>query len=258
MERRAVFCGKGGRPLLGYVIYGEGPKRPETGFREIRGGWFSTLTIRAAAQPFGPITLRRVQGALLRWREMGVRYAVFPVDFPYMVLAQKAGIRPVDTMPLRRALAVPVTRIRLREMGLLPAEAVAAVTADKVSEEVHRAVTELSRSFRYVMLSAGKGGEALAGELRREYGVSLLQPTGAETLERADALLLFASRPELTLRNRVVYALYPDAERFQLPLLLPECSESPVGDNCDREQLAAALYGMGVMPLEAFFAEIRC
>lgn len=244
--------------MLGYVIYGEGPKRPETGFREIRGGRFSTLTVRAAARPFGLITRRRVESALLRWRETGVRRAVFPVDFPYAALALQAGIRPVDTMPLRRALAAPVTRIRLREMGLLPTEAVAAVAAEEVSEEVRRTVSELAGSCRYVMLSAGRGGEELAASLWRERGVSLLLQPTRQQLEQADALLLYAPRPELTLRNRVVYALYPGEERFQLPLLLPDRPENPVEDNCDREQLAAALYGMGAMPLEAFFKEIRC
>ena len=135
---------KGEREMLGYIICGEGAKRPATGCREIRGGRFSTLTVREAARPFGPITRRSVGRALLRWRESGVHRAVFPVDFPYAQLALQAGIRPVDTMPLRRALAAPVTRIRLREMGLLSTEAVAAVAADEVSEEVRRTVAELA------------------------------------------------------------------------------------------------------------------
>lgn len=117
---------------------------------------------------------------------------MFPVDFPYTALFLGQGICPVDTLPLRRALAAPLTRRKLESMGLGPTQAVVAVSAQRLIREAEDAVRSLALSFRYVLLSAGAGGEVLARELRREYGISLLLDPARDQLDRADALLLYA------------------------------------------------------------------
>ena len=246
--------------MLGYIIYGDGPKRPELGERRLLGVPFLTLSISQPARPHGPLARRR---ALLAARQMGargVRNAVFPVDFPYTALFLSQGICPVDTLPLRRALAAPLTRRKLEAMSLGPTQAVVAVSARRLIREAEETVRALAISFRYVLLSADSGGEVLARDLRREYGISLLLDPARDQLDRADALLLYAPRPDLTGNNAVLWSLYPGGElgRGRLPLALPAALAEQVEPNCSHEQLTAALYASGALPLETVLAEIPC
>ena len=246
--------------MLGYIIYGDGPKRPEIGERKLLGGAFVTLRLGQFAHPNGPLALRRALTGARRLREMGVRAAVFPVDFPYMALFLRQGIHPVDTLPLRRALAAPLVRRRLEGMGLGPAQAVVAVSGERLSREVSDTAKALALGFRYVMLSVRGGGEDFARELRREYGISLLLKPSLEQLDRADALLLFAPRDGLAGENPILYTLYPGGEagRGRLPLPLPAALREQVEPNCGEEQLTAALYALGALRLETVLAEIPC
>lgn len=246
--------------MLGYIIYGDGPKRPEIGERRLLGAPFLTLSMGQPARPQSPLARRRALAAAGRMRERGVRGAVFPVDFPYTALFLSQGICPVDTLPLRRALAAPLTRRKLEALGLGPTQAVVAVAADQLVREVEEAVRSLAVSFRYVLLDARAGGEALARELRREYGVSLLLDPARDQMDRADALLLYAPRPKLAGDNAIVWGLYPGGEigRGRLPLPLPAALMDRVEPNCGREQLTAALFALGALPLEAILAEIPC
>ena len=236
----------GGQAMLGYIIYGDGPKRPELGERRLLGVPFLTLSMGQPPRPHGPLARRRALLAARQMRERGVR----------LFLGQ--GICPVDTLPLRRALAAPLTRRKLESMGLGPTQAVVAVSAQRLIREAEDAVRSLALSFRYVLLSAGAGGEVLARELRREYGISLLLDPARDQLDRADALLLYAPRPDLAGDNSVLWGLYPGGElgRGRLPLVLPAALAEQVEPNCGREQLTAALYALGVLPLEAVLAEI--
>ena len=79
-----------------------------------------------------------------------------------------------------------------------------------------------------------------------------------DQLDRADALMLYAPRPDLAGDNAVLWGLYPGGElgRGRLPLVLPAALAEQVEPNCGREQLTAALYALGVLPLEAVLAEI--
>ena len=109
------------------------------------------------------------------------------------------------------------------------------------------------------MLLSVRGGENFARDLRREYGLSLLLEPSADQMDRADALVLFAPRTDLTLDNPIFYALYPGGEagRGRLPLCLPAEAAAQAETNCDQEQLAAALYAMGAIALETLLAEIE-
>ena len=236
--------------MLGYIMYGEGPKRPELGERQLSGGNFVTLRLSLHPRPNGPLALYRARQGARLLRESGVRTAVFPVDFPYTALFIRQGILPVDTLPLRRAMAAPLTRRRLERLGCQPTQAVVA------TREILETAKALALSYRYVLLSA-RGGEDFARTLRREYGISLLLDPSADQIDRADALVLFAPRGDLAQDNKILYTLYPGGEagRGRLPLCLPKALEDQTESNCDREQLAAALYGLGVLPLETLLAE---
>jgi hypothetical protein len=117
----------------------------------------------------------------------------------------------------------------------------------------------LAVAFRYVMLAVPEGGEDLARELRRTYGVSLLLKPTRDQLERADALVLFSPRTDLSCENKVFCALYPGGEftRGRIPVELSGEWIRPLPPNCDREQLAAALYAMGHLAAEGVFGENR-
>ena len=246
--------------MLGYIIYGDGPKKPELGQYPLAGVSFTSLRFGEARRPNGPLALRRAARGAEQLREAGARRAVFPVDFPYTALFIRRGIAPVETLPLRRALAGPLTRRRMEELGLSPTQAVVALSADRMTREVADTARSLALSFRYVLLSVPSGGEEFARSLRREYGVSLLLDPSPDQLDRADALLLYAPRGELSGENRVFYALYPGGEagRGRLPLCLPAGVAERVEPNCCGEQLAAALYALGAVSLETLLAEIPC
>ena len=242
--------------MLGYIMYGEGPKRPELGERQLSGGTFVTLQMGLNPRPNGPLALYRARQGARMLREAGVRTAVFPVDFPYTALFIRQGILPVDTLPLRRAMAAPLTRRRLEKLGCQPTQAVVAVSGERASRDVLETAKALALSYRYVLLSA-RGGEAFARSLRREYGISLLLDPSPDQIDRADALILFAPRGDLTQDNKILYTLYPGGEagRGRLPLHLPKALEAQTESSCDREQLAAALYSQGALPLETLLAE---
>ena len=80
-------------------------------------------------RPHGRLARRRALLGARQMRGRGVRSAVFPVDFPYTALFLGQGICPVDTPPLRLALAAPLTRRKLDPMGLGPTQAALAATA---------------------------------------------------------------------------------------------------------------------------------
>ncbi|MDE7218923.1 MAG: hypothetical protein K2O45_04795 [Oscillospiraceae bacterium] len=243
--------------MLGYIIYGDGAKRPELAERQLSGGNFVTLHLGIRARANGPLALYRARQGAKMLREAGVRSAVFPVDFPYTALFIRMGILPIDTLPLRRALAAPLTRRRLESSGFQPTQAVVAISGERAVREVTECAKALALSYRYVLLSA-RGAENFARSLRREYGISLLLEPSPDQLNRADALVLFTPRGDLKLDNPILYTLYPGGEagRGRLPLCLPGEAGAQVENNCDQEQLAAALYAMGALSLETLLAEI--
>lgn len=242
--------------MVGYIIYGDGPKKPELGTCQIAGAAFAALRMGEARRPNSPFALRRAAKGAAQLREAGVRHAVFPVDFPYTALFIRQGILPVDTLPLRRALAAPLVRRRLEDAGLDPAQAVVALSGDRPLRELTEAAKALALNYRYVLLSV-RGGEEFARDLRREYGISLLLKPSADQLDRADALVLFAPRGDLAGENPIFYTLYPGGEagRGRLPLHLPQALAVQLAPNCGFEQMAAALYAQGALSLEDLLAE---
>ena len=242
--------------MLGYIEYGDSPKRPELSQRQLAGGTFAVLALGQSAHSASPLARGRAVKGARQMREAGVRTAVFPVDFPYTAFFIRQGILPVDTLPLRRALAAPLVRRRLEDAGLDPAQAVVALSGDRPLRELTEAAKALALNYRYVLLSV-RGGEEFARDLRREYGISLLLKPSADQLDRADALVLFAPRGDLAGENPIFYTLYPGGEagRGRLPLHLPQALAAQLAPNCGFEQMAAALYAQGALSLEDLLAE---
>jgi len=128
---------------------------------------------------------RRVLTAAKRLRKAGVTRLVVPEAFAYGEQLEKVGVAPVSTLPLRRALAADLARAVMAGRNLSGGSARLAVAGDQLSGELVRTVTELALGNRYVLLDVPYGGDTLANQLRREYGVSLLlSPPGSRWKRR--------------------------------------------------------------------------
>jgi len=188
------------------------------------------------------ILRRRVLAAEKRLRRAGVTEVVLPKDFT--MPEHLDGIRPVSTLPLRQALAADWLRRELKERGMRPADTRTAVTADRLTGEVVRTVTDLALRHRHVLLDVPYGGEELCRSLRREYGVSLLLAENVPQQE-ADAWVLFSPRKQIGEKS-LVLPLYDEAVPMSIPVLPPALEEKlPLG--ADRLQLLTVLVRNGAI-----------
>ena len=243
--------------MLGYIEYDENTKMVRLEQRRVMGGTFLSLTFGRENRGVGGRW--KIIRAARRMREAGVRQAVFPVDFPYTSEFLRHGVVPVDTLPLRREICPRYVRHRLSELQILPDRGIIALSGEYLSRELREITQTLALDFRYVMLSVPEGGEELARQMRRMYGVSLLLKPTRDQLERADALILFDPRRDISCENKVFCALYPGGEftRGRVPLTLGGEMVRSLPPNCDREQFAAALYAMGMLEKTGIFDEIK-
>ena len=189
---------------------------------------------------------RRVLTAAKRLRKAGVTRLVVPEAFAYGEQLEKVGVAPVSTLPLRRALAADLARAVMAGRNLSGGSARLAVAGDQLSGELVRTVTELALGNRYVLLDVPYGGDTLANQLRREYGVSLLLSPTRQQMEEADVLVLFAARTDLRRRAPAVLRLYDEAAPLP-PLLLPPVLEGQTPPGLCRPQLLAVLVESGVL-----------
>ena len=189
---------------------------------------------------------RRVSAAGKRLRKLGITRAVLPEDFVYQELLERQGIRAVSTVTLRRALAADWARAVMETGALSPGNAKVAVAGSQLTGELVRTVTELALGNRYVLLDVPYGGDTLANQLRREYGVSLLLSPTRQQMEEADVLVLFAARTDLRRRDPAVLRLYDEAAPLP-PLLLPPVLEGQMPPGLCRPQLLAVLVESGVL-----------
>lgn len=234
--------------MMGIVLWAapeKGRRTVELSVMNAAGVRFVCAQVVRGARTPEALVRRRVSAAGRGLAGRGVKQAVAPPDFPYMDRLARWGVAPVSTLALRRRLAAEWVRCALEEQGMAPASARVAVCAAAVTGEVVRTVTELALRRRYVLLSM-PGGEALARQLRREYGVALLLEPTAEQLEAAEGLVLFDPRPDLTCGNPAVVPLY--REDLPLPeILLPPALEAQLPRGADRGTLLAALYQAGAV-----------
>ena len=135
-----------------------------------------------------------------------------------------------------------LVRRLLRFRGENPAGARVLITADALSGEVVRTVTELALRHRYLILKVPFGGEELCRRLRREYGVSIV--LNPET-EREPASVHMAFDPTEA-QGSGFLPLYD--ESLPLPrLLLPPEVEARLPEGLDRGQLLSVLWRTGAL-----------
>lgn len=228
--------------MVGLLQWREAGRRPLP-IRIREASVLHTRFLRAEL-PRGPRTpetvlRRRVRQAGKRLLRNGAERVVLPTDVPKAWLPE--GLRPVGTLPLRRALAADWCGALLRLRGADVRDARVLVTANALSGEVVRTVTELALRHRYLLLEVPYGGEELCRRLRREYGVSvLLHPADGET-----AAIQLAFDPAER-RGDTLLPLYD--EGFPMPALLlsPE-TEMRLPEGADRAQLLSVLWEHGAL-----------
>ena len=156
------------------------------------------------------------------------------------------GPRTPEALVRRRALGGDLARAVRAVRNLSGGSARLAVARDQPSGELVRTVTEVGLGNRYVLLDVPYGGDTLANQLRREYGVSLLLSPTRQQMEEADVLVLFAARTDLRRRDPAVLRLYDEAAPLP-PLLLPPVLEGQMPPGLCRPQLLAVLVESGVL-----------
>ena len=233
--------------MIGMLIWNEPGKREKAvAVKErsiLRVRFWCAEVLRGPKTPEA-VLRRRVAAAGKRLRKQGVTRVVLPEEFAYGPQLEKWDLHPVSTLGLRRAIAADWVRWFLAEQGTPAAGARVAVSAEQLTGEVVRTVTELSLRHRYVLLDLPYGGEELCRQLRREYGVSLLLGPAREQLEGADALVLFDARTDL--KNPAALALYDESQPLP-PVSLPPAMEEALPPGADRGQMLAALREAGVL-----------
>ena len=240
--------------MIGFVAWTEEKAPRRAGDAAIlRMRFLEVRLLRRKSTP-AAVLRRRAAAAAKRLQKLGVTHAVFPEAFPYEAVFEKYGVFPVEVTRLYRSIAGEWLRAEFAAREISGASKLA-VCADRLTGELVRMVTELCLRYRYVLLDVGEGGEELARQLRREFGVSLLLRPDAGQLESAEALLLFAPRPGL--RCAVTLPLYDGAPAPQnVTRSLPSLEErTPPG--CRRDQLFAALCAAGALRPEQIEAKVR-
>lgn len=185
----------------------------------------------------------RILAAGKKLRKLGVGQVILPTEFSYGEQLNKYDVHPVSTVALRRMLAADWVGWNLAKRGI-SAVGTVAVSAQRLTGEVVRTVTELSLRYRYVLLDLPYGGEELCRQLRREYGVSLLLGPSREQLEGADVLVLFDA--EVNDRSSNIIPLYDETIPLP-PISLPPALEKELPLGVNRGQLLSVLQETGVL-----------
>lgn len=232
--------------MLGYISCTPENKNFTIARRRLAGAQFIEARLGQGRRFLQRHYAARAARALSR---MGVRQAVFPVDYPHEDLFVRRGILPVDTLPLYRRMTPLIVKRRMGQLGLSPGTTTVAVVAESLNGELEKIVTDLALQVRYVMLSLQVPAEAFCQGLKREYGVSVVQQPARRQLRQADVLLLF--RPwEEGAQNSVVLHLY-DGERVlwrnAVSFTLPRRLMGEVEENCNFPQLLTVLLVGGIL-----------
>ena len=211
--------------MFGMILWQEHKQRrpaavPERAVLRLRF-WEADIS-RGARTP--PVLVRhRCTAAARQLQRLGVTRAVFPPAFPFLKEFARYNIRPVDPLPMYRALTGELVQSALEEQGQSGRSAVVAVCAGHLTAEVRQAVTALCIRNRYV----------------------LLQAEDPEQLRRASVVVQFSPGPGAFPGQRVL-ELYPGGTLPENPLRL-ESGEEQLPPGCDRRQLLAALWTGGAV-----------
>ena len=217
-------------------------KKMPMGETEVLRVRFCTVPLKQGGPAF--LMRRRCSRAARQLVRLGITRAVFPADFAWVGEFAAEGVLPADPLPLYRAMAAELVQAAVVKRGGGARGEPVAVCADRLTSEVRQAVTALCIRNRYVVLSAPDREGAFCRQLRREYGVPIVQAEGAEALDRAGVVVLFSARAG-QFRDQAVLELYDGGTLPPWQLLPEEDGCLPAG--CDRRQLMGALWSAGAL-----------
>lgn len=171
---------------------------------------------------------RRLRRAGKGLRRGGVLRVLVPGDFAQWPLLERFGLRPVEAEAFVRAQSVPLTLELLERRDIPPDRAAVALRGLRADRDMARTAAALCRQVRSLVVDAPRGGEELAGWLRREFGVPILPPgEGCHAALRFHpdcprgeeaALELYGPRPRLA-GLRLSAPGLAEIDREDLPLL---------------------------------------
>jgi len=187
---------------------------------------------------------RRILSAGRKLRRSGVKKLITPANFSDWELLKKYELQPVSTQPLRRMMAADWACWNMAERALPAVSARVVISAERLSKEVARTVTELCLRHRYVSLKVPHGGEELCLRLRREYGVSLLLNPSKEQMATAETVLLFDEQADCF--GPGVLRIYDESQPLP-PLNLSSALERALPDGVNRMQILSSLVSVGAL-----------
>lgn len=189
------------------------------------GQLYGLSVLRAEADPTGFWGERRLRRAGKGLRRGGALRVLVPGDFDLWPALAPLGLRPVEVDAFVRNQSAPLALELLERRDVPPDRAVVALRGARADRDMARTAAALCREVRGLVVDAPRGGEELAGWLRREFGIPVLPPG-----EGSHAALCF--HPDCPRREGEVLELYGPRPRLAgLALSVPRLAEE------DRENL---------------------
>ncbi len=171
------------------------------------GRLYGLSVLRAEADPAGFWGERRLRRAGKGLRRGGVLRVLVPGDFDLWPALAPLGLRPVEVDAFVRNQSAALALELLERRDVPHDRAVVALRGARADRDMARTAAALCREVRGLVVDAPRGGEELAGWLRREFGIPVLPPgEGCHAAlcfhpdcprREGEALELYGPRPRL-------------------------------------------------------------
>lgn len=130
---------------------------------------------------------KRIQIAVSALHQQRIRKLSFSNHFPYKQQFLRESFFEIDSIFLFQTMAGEIAA-KISGDG----EKTAAFFARRVMEYEERALISLCANYRYVMLQVDEGGSAISRNIRRKYGISVIDKPTDYQLNGADMALFFS------------------------------------------------------------------
>ena len=137
--------------MLGQVVY----QRDGKGTKVVRAPLHGVPVLRVALDPEGFWARRRAGRAARGLVRQGAARVLVPEDFPFWEELSRAGLRPVDPLPLLRSCAAPMALALLRRQGEDPLRAAVALRGSRAERDLVRAAEEQLGPLDALVCNAG-------------------------------------------------------------------------------------------------------
>lgn len=130
---------------------------------------------------------KRIQIAMSALHQQKIRKLSFRNHFPYKQQFLRESFFEIESLFLFQTMAGEIAA-KISGDG----EKTAAFFARRVMEYEERALISLCANYRYVMLQVDEGGSAVSRNIRRKYGISVIDKPTDYQLNGADMALFFS------------------------------------------------------------------